>query len=169
MPLRLIAGGLLMVALDLRVDGVDLVPDVIGLVLVAVGLRRLGAGDPVVVLAVRVSAVAAVLSLADLVRVPVVSVVYDVAVAIVPVLIANYLAIRAARAVDVPAERIWLRLRDVVLILGAATLGLGVLARSGPLAQLLFVALLASVVAIVVFMVTLLQHARRPWAVPSGA
>jgi hypothetical protein len=168
-PLRLVAAGLLLVLLDLRIGGVDLLPDVLGLALVAVGLRRLGAGDPFARPVLVATSVAAVLSLGDLVRVPVVAVVYDVVLTAVPALLANYLAVRAARATDVAAENTWLRMRNVVLVLFAAGLALALFGVRTPIAQLLLLDLVATVVTMVTFVVLLLRHARRPWAVPAGA
>ena len=67
-PLRLVAVGLLVAVLDLRLFAVDLLPDVVGWALVAVGVRRLPgllAGGRAPAVAAAAAGVAAVLGLAD--------------------------------------------------------------------------------------------------------
>lgn len=168
MILGRVAAGLLLVLLDLRFDGVDVVPDVIGWAIVLVALRRIGSGDPTASPLLWAVAVVGLLSLGDLVRVPVVGPVYDLGLAAVLVLLANYLAIRAARADDVPAEKVWLRLRNVILFLAAAGVGLGVFGGSGPLAQLGLVYLIGTLATAVAVEVALLAHRTRDWARPAG-
>lgn len=68
-PLRLVAWGLLVAFVDLRVGWFDLLPDVVGWLLVAVGVRRLAAGrapGPGAPVAYAAALVAAVLSVVDL-------------------------------------------------------------------------------------------------------
>lgn len=67
-PLGRIALGLLLVLLDLRVQGLDVVPDVVGWVLVVLGLSQLVARCPALAPCRAAAVVAGALSLADLVH-----------------------------------------------------------------------------------------------------
>lgn len=65
-PLGAVCAGLLLVVLDLRVPGVDVLPDVLGWVVVVLGLSRLLLPGPLVLRTRTAALVCAVLSVADL-------------------------------------------------------------------------------------------------------
>lgn len=146
----------------------DVVPDVLGWLLVVHATRRLGDDDKAAQLSLWTSLVATVLSLADVVRVAFVSALYDLVLGAALLLFFTYLAVLAARAEDHGASRAWLRLRTAVLVLTAAAVFLSVFGRIGVAVQLVLALLVAVVVTLVVTVVLLAVHSGRTWAQPGA-
>lgn len=146
----------------------DVVPDVLGWLLIVHATRRLGDDDKAAQLSLWTSLAATVLSLADVVRVALVSALYDLVLGAALLLFFTYLAVLAARADDHRASQAWLRLRTAVLVLTAAGVFFSVFGRIGVAGQFVLAFLVATVVTLVACVVLLAVHSGRPWAQPGA-
>jgi hypothetical protein len=189
LPLLPMAWGLSIVVVDLRVNGLDLLPDPIGWFLVFWGVVVLGGGDLLAGPSRWAVMSAVVLSVGDVVRLPVVGPIYDLWTAVPLAVLAHYLSQVAAEGgtyalvevdddvaegdeVDVEdgdgdeaAARVWRTMRTLVVVaVTALAVGLALVSADPAAAPFAIVAGVATLLVVTVFVVTLFRHATRSWA-----
>lgn len=194
-PLAVAGWGLLLVGLDLEVNGLDVLPDVVGWVLLLVAALRLAEVVPatgttptdrepgrrrLAVLTAVAAGIAGALSLPWAPQTTVAFVVWTVAVG----LLLRLVAVQAAHAGDVRAARRWNRLLvcwvaaasgltvagaapGLPILLGAGWLGTeGTLAVDGAVLAVAIVLVVVLLGTLLVAVVGLFRDSWRPWARP---